>query len=43
MSTHELKTFLVDLETAEHFLTPKNTEQHKELLSKIEVIKWILE
>jgi hypothetical protein len=43
MNESELRVFLTDLETAEFFLTPKGTEQHKELLSKIEVIEWILE
>ena len=43
MSTHKLYAFLEDLKTAEFFTIHKNTEQHKELLSKIEVIEWILE
>jgi hypothetical protein len=43
MNKAQLISFLSDLKTVENFLTPKGTEQHKELLSKIEVIEWILE
>jgi len=38
-----LVSFIGDLKTAAHFYEDKDSEQYRLLLSKIEVLEWILE